>query len=110
MGNTKQHRFIVIEPDHTELAIQERAEPFALEEMQKAVGGYIEAIPMVIVSADAACAIVAVNNLLETESFFVFANEDGRMLKQKPNPLASAVLGVQLLGPVLVCSSELVEE
>lgn len=110
MGNTKKHRFVIIEPNHTELAVQERAEPFALKEMQEAVGGYVEAIPLVIVSADAACAIIAVNNLLKTERFYVFANEDGRRLKQKPNPLASAVLGVELLGPVLVCSDELIEK
>ena len=109
MCHTTHHRFIVIEPNHTELHFQERVKPFELKEMQKAVGGYIEAIPVRLVSKQAARRIIAINEMLHTESFYVFANEDGRRMNQEPNTLASDLLGVDLLGSVLVCSSELVE-
>ena len=109
MSETTLHRFIVIEPNHTELHFQKRAKTFQLKEMQEAVGGYIEAIPMRIVSKQAARRIIAINEMLHTESFYVFVNEDGRRMDQEPNTLASDLLGVDLLGPVLVCSSQLVE-
>ena len=103
------HRFILIQPEHTELDFQNRNNVFTLEEMQKAVGGYIEAIPMRLVSKQSARRIIAISEMLHTESFYVFANEEGIRMKQEHNQLASDLLGVDLLGPILVCSSELVE-
>lgn len=54
-----------------------------LPQLQRAVGGYIEAIPNRVGAV-------------------VYANEEGRMEKQPVNPYASAVLGLMLVGPVVV--------
>ena len=109
MSETSLHRFLIIEPHHDFPKIEERGEPFSLKEMQAAVGGDIEPINLISVSYDARRRANDLKDMLLSEGVYIFANEEGRRLKQEFNPLASKLIGVELVGPVLICSSELIE-
>ena len=66
---------------------------YSMEELQVFVGGYVQQIPSALAS-----------NGVE-----VWANEDGTLIGLAPNPVASAVAGVELVGTVLFTAAGRVE-
>jgi len=60
----------------------------SLAQMQEAVGGYIELVPI---------------NNPDYADKLMFCNEDGHRLGNEPNSVASMMAGQEIVGNVLVC-------
>lgn len=73
--------------------IDSEGREFSLDELQRAVGGYIESVP----GAD-------------EWGLEAYCNEEGRVLRLKPNALASEIFMLSLVGPVVCITPEPVTE
>lgn len=105
MTTTHTHFYAVIQPDELTIERLERSTPFELEEAQKLVGGgYIELVPQVIDWAH-------LEEKLETgdHGVVVLCNEDGLSKGFDFNPVATSMIGINLVGPVIVCDARLFE-
>jgi hypothetical protein len=67
---------------------------FTLEELQRLVGGYIELVPDVPSSR------------FHRNHWLAYCNEEGLLHRLPPNPVASWLLAVPLVGDVVLCSLE----
>lgn len=72
----------VIHTDGTETALAVAGRRPSLEELQAAVGGYIE--------------------LVRVKGGELWVNEDGLSLQLPPNPAASLIAGVYIVGPAVL--------
>ena len=79
-------KYVVLKMDGSK-EILERTEPLPLEDMQKLVGGYIEAVRF---SADS--------------DFMMMVNEDGLQLKLAANPHCLGIVGNVVIGKMSVAN------
>lgn len=82
-------RIIKADGTHTDIVGAGVDGRLTLEQMQEAVGGYIEPVP--------------------GSGLTAFCNEDGRQLELRPNLNASIFFGQELLGDVIVLTDREVE-
>lgn len=87
--NTKQA--LIIGEDNKVQFIKPEGKFFTLEQLQQAVKGYIEVHPR------------------KVQNHLILVNEEGLMIQMKPNRLARLAFDINVVGPVLICPSDLME-
>lgn len=86
MSGTLVHKAYVLKADGTRQDFPQGVKP-TLADAQKAVGGYVEALPL---------------RLCRTPNLTVYGNEDGRVFHLPKNVKATDLLGYITFGDVLV--------
>jgi len=89
-GNNPNHAMILGE-DNSISFIKPQDKFFTLQQLQKAVKGYIEVHPE------------------KVPKHLILVNEEGLLMKMKSNRLAELAFSVQVVGPTLICPAHLME-
>ena len=88
---SNQDRAMILGEDNSIKFIKPQYQFFTLEQLQKAVKGYIEVHP------------------LKVPRHLILVNEDGSLKQMKSNRLAELAFDIQVVGPALICPSHLME-
>lgn len=83
-GDNKE-MLLVIEPNGTLIYVDTENNEAKLDELQLLVGGYIELYPT------------------KNEKFHYIVDEEGLLKGKEPNELANTILGIDVVGPVVLC-------